>query len=137
MPQILSIQYLRAIAAVLVVALHSTIVIRRDYAPEFPMFTTGEFGVDIFFVISGFIMWTIAAEKPTTPAAFLERRIIRIVPLYWAVTIPTAFISTDAGLTFVLPDPWSLARSFLFIPEWNEKLAMAAPIVFVGWTLNL
>jgi exopolysaccharide production protein ExoZ len=137
MPQILSIQYLRAIAAILVVALHSSIVIRRDHAPEFPMFTMGEFGVDIFFVISGFIMWTIAAEKPTTPAAFLERRVIRIVPLYWAITIPTAFVSTDAGLNFVAPDLGSLARSFFFIPEWNEKLAMVTPIVFVGWTLNL
>ncbi len=138
MPQILSIQYLRAIAAILVVALHSSIVVRRDYAPDFPMLTIGEFGVDLFFVISGFIMWTISAAKPVTPAAFLERRIIRIVPLYWALTIPTALISTDNGfhLDFAI-DAESLARSFFFIPEWNEKLAMVTPVLFVGWTLNL
>lgn len=138
MPQILSIQYLRAIAAMLVVALHASIVIRRDYAHDFPMFTTGEFGVDLFFVISGFIMWTIASSRETSPGAFFERRIVRIVPLYWALTIPTALISMDGGF-HVDPsaDFGSLVRSFFFIPEWNEKLGMVTPVLFVGWTLNL
>lgn len=138
MPQILSIQYLRAVAAVLVVALHSSIVIRRDYAPDFPMFTTGEFGVDLFFVISGFIMWTIASARPISPAEFFERRLIRIVPLYWALTIPTALVSTDGGLHLDLSADWgSVLRSFFFIPGWNEKLELVAPVLFVGWTLNL
>ncbi len=138
MPQILSIQYLRAIAAILVVALHSTIAIERHYAEGFPKFAIGEFGVDIFFVISGFIMWTISSAQKTTPAEFLERRIIRIVPLYWALTIPTALISTDQGLHIDLSPDWaSVLRSFFFIPEWNEKHDMAAPVLVAGWTLNL
>ena len=138
MPQILSIQYLRAIAAMLVVALHATIAIRRDYAHDFAIFTTGHFGVDIFFVISGFIMWTIASTRETSPALFFERRVIRIVPLYWALTIPTALISSDGGFHVEpLTDYGSLARSFFFIPEWNEKLGSVTPILVPGWTLNL
>lgn len=138
MPQILSVQYLRAVAAMLVVALHSSIVIRRDHAPDFPMFRTGEFGVDLFFVISGFIMWTIASARPVSPSEFFERRLIRIVPLYWALTVPTALISTDGGLHLDLSADWgSVMRSFFFVPEWNEKLGMVTPVLFVGWTLNL
>ncbi len=49
------------------------------------MFRVGNAGVDIFFVISGFVMWTAqktSGKRPTTPGTFLRQRIIRVVPLY-------------------------------------------------------
>ena len=79
-----------------------------------------------------------ASSRAMSPAQFIERRIVRIVPLYWALTVPTALVSLDGGFHFgPTADFGSLARSFLFIPEWNEKLGMVTPILMVGWTLNL
>ena len=62
--QFQSIQYLRALAALGVVIVHTS--------PAEHPFMTGNAGVDIFFVISGFIMWSITEERPTSPAAFHE-----------------------------------------------------------------
>ncbi len=116
------IQILRALAALLVVFAHF----------EYVKPAVGGFGVDIFFVISGFIMAYIA-DKSTD--GFLYRRIIRIVPLYYAMT----FLTT--GLYLVKPDwfrnvivtPAALAKSLLFIPyHINES----GPILALGWTLN-
>jgi len=137
MKPILSIQYLRGLAVLLVVMLHNTMGLRA-YAPEIDIFHAGAFGVDIFFVISGFIIWTILNIRPMTPAKFIERRIIRIVPLYWALTLVTAFAVTDGalGINFGV-DPGPLLRSLLFIPEWRADYPVAAPVMFVGWTLNL
>ncbi|HET9161111.1 MAG TPA: acyltransferase family protein, partial [Caulobacteraceae bacterium] len=77
---LLSIQYLRAVAAVMVLVYHST----RLTAFKFEV---GAAGVDVFFVISGFILWTIAAEKPITPVQFLVRRWQRVAPFYWVMTL--------------------------------------------------
>ncbi|MEM9014978.1 MAG: acyltransferase [Pseudomonadota bacterium] len=137
MQTIHAIQYLRAVAAILVVLLHNSIEI-RDFNTGFPVFHDGAFGVDIFFVISGFIMWTISTMRPQTPLRFLENRIIRIVPIYWLLTIVTVLVSTDGGLSIAADIDWGRAlRSLFFIPEWHPTYPMAAPVMFVGWTLNL
>src|SRR5258708_11616622 len=73
--QILAIQYLRALAALAVVVFHN---LERSDDP----FVVGQAGVDLFFVISGFVMWTLADAQQPSAQAFLWRRIIRIVPLY-------------------------------------------------------
>src|SRR5215475_4375641 len=74
-----SIQVLRAVAATLVLLFH-TKVLGWGYA-----------GVDIFFAISGFIMGTVGiAQKP---ADFFVLRLIRIVPLYWLVTLGMCLLS--------------------------------------------
>ena len=58
------------------------------YGEEFWLF--GQAGVDIFFVISGFIMWVTTHDRRTTPLQFLTNRIVRIVPLYWLLTLAVA-----------------------------------------------
>lgn len=98
----------------------------------------GSFGVDIFFVISGYIMCRILASEPTMPAGvFLRRRLIRIVPPYWFFTLlvfflaayhPNLFSSTRANLA-------ELSKSLFFIPFIKES-GLFRPILFVGWTLN-
>ena len=139
MKPIVSIQYLRAAAAILVVVFHHANAIRADYAPGAFAFPVGAFGVDIFFVISGFIMWTIAAARPLSPQDFLKRRIIRIAPIYWAVTLATAFVAVEGGVRLnPNPDISWLASSLFFVPHWSlEHPGIVAPVAAPGWTLNL
>jgi peptidoglycan/LPS O-acetylase OafA/YrhL len=70
-----SIQILRAVAVSSVVYLHTLTL---------PLF--GNFGVDLFFVISGFVMCMVIKQRKPRPGAFLLDRITRIVPTYWLVT---------------------------------------------------
>jgi len=82
---LLSIQYLRGVAALFVVFYHCFVQVQRlGYAGPVPQFFAS--GVDIFFVISGFIMWCTTCDGKVGTLEFWTRRVIRIVPLYWLVT---------------------------------------------------
>ena len=76
-------------------------------------------GVDIFFVISGFIMWVSVERRRTmTAAEFMRARLIRIVPLYWLVSafvLATCLIAPQLLHTTVFEWKHALA-SFLFLP---------------------
>src|SRR3712207_3507791 len=76
----------------------------------------GATGVDIFFVISGFIMWvTSARRRGLTGAQFMKNRIVRIVPLYWMISlfvVAVALIAPHLLHTTVLDTPHVIA-SFL------------------------
>jgi exopolysaccharide production protein ExoZ len=76
-------------------------------------------GVDIFFVISGFIMFTAARDEP--PLEFCRRRVIRIIPMYWIATFGLIFLSL---LGFgVPPHDWAqFVKSLLLIPHYNPML---------------
>lgn len=134
-PQLKSIQYIRACAALLVVYQHT-----REMIPaylEYLYHLDGEMGVDIFFVISGFIM--AVATRTEKPLGFMARRIIRIVPLYWLFTFVTVVLLALApqlvGNIQVTPEV--LFQSLLFIP--HEKLTpphFIAPVLVPGWTLS-
>jgi len=94
-------------------------------------------GVDVFFVISGFIM--LVANRRTGPGQFLLRRVIRVVPLYWVLTLalvlialvrPELFRTTVLGTSYVL-------RSLLFIPYANPGHdGDIVPLLVPGWSLN-
>jgi peptidoglycan/LPS O-acetylase OafA/YrhL len=84
-PQIDGLQVLRAVAVLLVTMLHTRQDISR-VAFGLPDFIS--YGVDLFFVISGFIMSSIVLRSRQPPGrgaawAFLKRRLIRIFPIYW------------------------------------------------------
>jgi len=129
-----NVQFLRAFAAIAVVFLHSTsgggLILPISY---------GHFGVDIFFVISGFIISYIADADPTQ---FLRKRIIRIVPFYWSATICVFLIAhTFPALVRTAPtDLRTLISSLLFIPY--DALNHTNPFMYgrqtllLGWTLN-
>ncbi len=101
-------------------------------------FSWGTFGVDIFFVISGFIMWITTADRAVGAMEFWYRRIVRIVPLYWGLTIVTASISTNPEFAlFQDMDGVRIIKSILFIPHFHREYADAIfPVLVPGWTLN-
>ncbi|MBB5572324.1 MULTISPECIES: acyltransferase family protein [Rhizobium] len=124
-----SIQYLRAIAAISVLCFH----VSDAYGLEFRV---GAAGVDIFFVISGFIMWVTTEGKPVGPQEFMVRRLFRIVPLYWIATVATFVMAVLKPQFFFNMDTTvgNLIGSLLFLPVMKGE-AMH-PIVEQGWTLS-
>src|SRR5689334_10476425 len=85
------IQILRFFAALAVVAFHAWGVAPDGFkVPESAFafaLSQGGHGVDLFFVISGFIIFYATHAAPLTPADFLRRRVERIVPLYFFVIL--------------------------------------------------
>jgi exopolysaccharide production protein ExoZ len=124
-----ALQGLRAAAALMVVTVHAV-----------PGFVIGQAGVDIFFVISGFIM-VHASERafgqPGAPVRFITRRLIRIVPLYWATTavLLVEMLWKYHGLAAAHESVEYVLASFLFIPFPGPD-GTVSPLHGVGWTLN-
>ena len=134
---IVSVQYLRGIAALLVVWHHATNQIAG--MSEFLASDFGVSGVDLFFVISGFIMVVTTSTSPITPTQFWGRRIARVVPIYWLLTLLMVCIALVApGLFKTLRiEPLKLVQSLLFIPHFSASFpAFAWPVLVPGWTLN-
>lgn len=130
MPKMQSIQILRAIAALSVVMLHcawSWVDAEKRMFPE-PIFLAA-YGVDLFFVISGFIICSTARATPSA-ANFLRKRFTRVVPYYYIQTIPFVLLTL---VTWGF-DPARLATSFLFWPMWGPR--PSEPLLTVGWTLS-
>lgn len=139
-----SIQILRGIAASLVVFLHILASIDTYYhysiISSYPTLAAFlESGVDVFFVISGFIMFAVTHNKFGQGYAwiFIKKRAFRVLPLYWAFTflyvtllliIPSAFNTSSFDLL-------KLIQSLFFIPHFNNS-GDVMPVVSVGWTLN-
>jgi exopolysaccharide production protein ExoZ len=131
--KLLSVQYLRGVAAIAVLVYHSGTDAR--WANVWPLKGFGA-GVDVFFVISGFIMWVTTAGRGMGPREFWRRRAERIVPLYWMVTtlaVLVAVVSTHYGGK---TNPWHVISSFLFLPANNPQTHNLEPLVSPGWTLN-
>jgi len=128
--QVWSIQYLRAVAALGVVLYHAF-----ESTPQ--KFGVGAAGVDIFFVISGFIMASLIARPDATAGDFLWRRLVRIVPLYWAVTIAVLAIAWIKPAFFYRVDPSldNALLSFLFVPH-TSATGGVTPVLWQGWTLE-
>lgn len=134
---IVSVQAVRAFAAMTVAIAH--------FHHEFiqPPGTTsrwfGEFGVDLFFVISGFIMVYVSWDyfgANGAAAEFIKRRLARIVPIYWlATTAMLGFIVYTQPLKQADLDSISIIASYFFIPVPRPSGAII-PALTVGWTLN-
>jgi exopolysaccharide production protein ExoZ len=132
------IQYLRGIAAMMVVWHHSVgqVPATLNFI-RLPMW--GVYGVDQFFMISGFIMLVTTWDKPITPMEFIQHRIRRVVPLYWTATLLMVAIAIVAPALFktLKFDAASILKSLFFVPY--ESLAEPGklyPLLAPGWTLN-
>ena len=135
--ELTSIQYLRAIAALMVVFFHLELQLRGlGYRGFWPTGLAG--GVDIFFVITGFIMWVTTYDRDPSPVSFYRRRLVRIVPLYWLLTsvILLVLIVRPSALQSGGFDLGHIVRSYLFIPSLHPVLHDMQPLLVPGWTLN-
>ncbi len=114
-----SIQVLRGIAALIVAIYHL-----KYLTADNPVFTSlldfffnnGAAGVNLFFVISGFIMVYITGSKHYTlrdVVDFLTKRLIRIWPTYALITLGYAFLTYRFQISQQI---WPILRSILFIP---------------------
>ena len=130
---LISIQYLRGLAALAVVAYHVGIQVRW---PGLDL-TWGKAGVDVFFVISGVVM--VVAARARDGWDFLRRRLARVVPLYWVLTGYLVFnMVLTANPISREPEFWVyILKSLMFIPfEVGGSAARSGPLLMVGWTLN-
>jgi exopolysaccharide production protein ExoZ len=142
-PTLNSIQYLRAVAAVMVPYHHARARLPGIY--EVLPNPLGGAGVDLFFVISGFIMVITTAGRGSRPGDFMLRRIARIVPSYWFYTTALAlFIVAMPGvlnLSVTLPH---YLESIFFVPHVSRDNQLSfctgerslQPLLQPGWTLN-
>ncbi|MBP0630565.1 acyltransferase [Cupriavidus sp. AcVe19-1a] len=125
-----SVQFLRAVAAVLVVVCHA-VTKQGQISGTGAVWEIGGSGVDLFFIISGFIMCHVTANRKVTVRGFLVARVLRIIPLYWALTlvalmvyiVSPSLVNSSGGTTTVL-------HSFTLIPTGAKFLIQN------GWTLT-
>jgi peptidoglycan/LPS O-acetylase OafA/YrhL len=134
------IQALRALAASAVLVAHTGGEFEQHLSLHglMPSFANGGAGVDLFFVISGFVMVYSSEHlfgRRASLRTFLTRRIIRIVPLYWTMTsimllwvIVRGFAASDAT-------PVHALASYFFIP-YPRPSGPIDPLYGLGWTLN-
>jgi len=140
-----NVQMLRFLAAGMVLVSHLQHEVpsvhgldSHGYSPWTPIWFAG--GVDIFFVISGFIMYIIAADsfgKPNASQDFIVRRLLRVVPPYWLFTtamLVAAILFKEHVSHAVLSVPHVIA-SYLFLP-WENPYGQFYPVLILGWTLN-
>ncbi|ELQ6871175.1 acyltransferase [Escherichia coli] len=132
--KILSIHYMRGIAALLVVFFHfrsflDNVYVQKDLGSI--LFGAGAFGVDLFFMISGFII-ALSTERNSKAGIFVIRRFFRIYPAFIVIfTIGAATVYSSYSAS-------ELLRSFFFI---HQNYSLAAPgfgfnILGPAWTLS-
>lgn len=121
------IQYIRGFAALYVVIFH----INGDF--HYPFFAHGDLGVQLFFVVSGFIITYIHRNDRglNRLKIFVGRRFFRIYPIYWAALIPVLlifFALPDKGLAWHR-DPVNIVQNVLLLQDPHKS------ILGVAWSL--
>ncbi|MGM3278175.1 acyltransferase family protein [Ralstonia sp. 24A2] len=133
-----SIQALRGFAALYVVVFHSGLALAHADIPALAWLTThvikrGHVGVDVFFVISGFIIAWVAIlgpKGPETPGEFLVKRAFRLAPPYWLMSVLHAAWLNPVSVGVLL-------SSLAFLPQANvDAPYFGYPALYVGWSLN-
>lgn len=133
-----ALDLLRGIAALAVLAGHS---------PQFsPMFGQSYLAVDLFFVLSGFVISHAYEDRLLEGGYFLQfcvARLIRLYPLYFIATLASASFllavlllgnGTNSGSRLTL----SVATALLFLPtpgSWSVRPELFFPLVFTAWSL--
>ena len=123
-----SLQNLRFVAALMVVYIHAVLVAgtaSENGVIPLSLAIAGRAGVDIFFVLSGFIITKTAQEM--SAEEFIWRRFRRIIPLYFIWCLPVVFVAAQTGFG------WREALATFAL--WPATDQMTAPLVMTGWTL--
>jgi len=132
-PKLAGIEAARGVAACSVVFYHAAR--HMDAACHVPLLRAllqfGHAGVDLFFVLSGFIILFVHFEdvgRPARLARYVSRRATRVLPAYWVALALTILLAVVAGHGW--PGLWPVVRSALLLPGWSE------PLLGVAWTLQ-
>lgn len=131
-----NIQQTRGIAATLVMIAHVLNSVMKRTSGVDMFVIDGGIGVDIFFVISGFIMVGVTHDRfgsLQSAKDFIIRRIARIVPIYWILTLVMAALLIVTRHPVGVSD---LATSFAFFPVVGPE-GKVRPVLGQGWTLEL
>ncbi len=131
--RLIGVEIARGIAASCVVLYHCARHLNADHATPWLMsfWQFGHAGVDLFFVISGFIITYVHHDDIGSPhrlGRYIARRFQRIYPLYWIATAATLFLELAAG--HGLPSISHVLNSLSLQPFAGE------PILGVAWTLQ-
>jgi len=130
-----NIQALRGLAALLVLYAHIRLLVHLCN-PSIPTAQGGGIGVDLFFVISGFVISLTASKRHHTAGDFLLARCARIVPLYLAANLVHLITHlTSPVLIQSHPSFDSVWNGLFFLPIFDMG-AYTHPPIFVGWTLS-
>lgn len=120
-------------------------------------FNIGSSGVDLFFILSGFIMFYITQTREQSPLKFIQARIVRIIPLYWALSFgammffliapqlvnssgrTTSIIASLSlwpdGSKYLIRNGWTLSYEFFFYFVFMMLLAFNHLLKFIGLAL--
>ncbi|HFT7639868.1 acyltransferase family protein [Citrobacter freundii] len=142
-----SLQILRGLAAFAVVLYHYNLyLVPNGPEREIPdkLFGWGAIGVDLFFVISGFIMVFVTADKVSgikTSIDFIINRLVRVLPTYYIILFLTIFCigGIDLILNINLDSDPNLASALTFNPYIPETAPLYIPdngLYNIRWTLN-
>ena len=126
-------QAVRWFAASLVVASHIYLEASRvgiKVASLSSAANFADFGVAIFFVLSGWLMSGQMMRRDNPLRNYLWRRLVRIVPLYALVTLGVIFFQTFISHN-IEPTHWALSLLFL-----SQAFGFGHPVLYVGWTLE-
>lgn len=130
-----NIQMLRAVAVLMVAALHlEPYLVRLAGGGERYLLPFGYSGVDLFFIISGFINYTVSASHlgdPRYSIRFLIKRAIRILPNYWLIVSATFYLVTFHGMPVAEGYTRPLESFLLLYP-----LRVPEHVMITAWTLN-
>ena len=132
-PRLSGVEALRGVAALGVVFYHAARHLNRAYAVPWLIGATrfGHAGVDLFFVVSGFIILFVHRRDVGQPACWRHyawRRFSRVMPTYWVALGLTLLISAAGG--HAPPSPTTVLWSASLLPSFGK------PLLGVAWTLQ-
>jgi peptidoglycan/LPS O-acetylase OafA/YrhL len=126
--QINTLQILRAFAAISVLITH--VFQKSNFKPFGEYFLSGQYGVDIFFVLSGFLIYLTTKEQ-TNHWKYLKKRVFRIYPLYLFALL--FYILYKISFQNFSLDFKTFFQNILMLP-WDTKWSYKSLIVVVAWS---
>jgi peptidoglycan/LPS O-acetylase OafA/YrhL len=131
-----NLDWVRGLASLWVVFHHACATAQKtkyfDFVGTPTILEAGHHGVDVFFILSGYVMMLAYERSTATGGAFLMRRLFRIWPLYLAVFLPLLASALAAGIPVVTVDIQFLISNLFLLPRDDATTFM--PVV--AWTLT-